>query len=485
MLRIHVSNRITELRSVEKDGEILIYIPRQLILLDCMFKALSFTACPIYLLLGEPRDQEIIGAAAKTLVRDLARDLSVFSGAIDLFRINVKYPLYRNLYRMGEIWGELYRYLASQYLEKDAGDVDLAVSLYASRSGFIVRDQWMWREKPSSIGIRIKPDLRRASNIIESLGKPVYEYINPLSRILRSIRIPRTPDPPPPETLIEAIEGRVINYNMIKDRIAEIREKSYGERAIAKILGSMYSSRVIMDKESGVKMVIKRFSEYTSAKWLLISPTVDLITLIGIRPKALPLTRFWNEYRYSIELRRRGIRTPRILYIDPWSLTMIREYIDGDPLGVLIERGGIDRAIEIFMRTIARIHSNGFCMVDTKPDNYIAGDGMDTAYCVDLEQISPCRKPLHMAWDLAVFMYFTSLLAPEPIGDRIPEVFSWGMGIYLDSVTYDESTKNSVVKKLSDPRISSAFIMSLSILGPSRLKLFIDILKKASSTSIR
>jgi tRNA A-37 threonylcarbamoyl transferase component Bud32 len=482
MLRIHVSNRITELRSAEKDGETLIYIPRQIILLDCMFKALGFTACPIYLLLGEPRDQEIIGAAAKTLVRDLAGDLSVFSGAMDLFRVNVKYPLYRNLYRMGESGGDLYRYLASQYLENGAGDVDLAVSLYASRSGFIIRDQWMLREKPGSVGIRIKPDLRRASNIVESLGKPVYEYINPLSRILRSIRIPRTPDPLPPETLIEAVEGRVINYNMIRDRIAEIRERSYGERTIAKILGSMYSSRVVVDKESGVKLVIKRFSEYTSAKWLLLSPTVDLMTLIGIRPKALPSTRFWNEYRFSIELRRHGIRTPRILYIDPWSLTMIREYIDGEPLGVLIEQeGGIDRAIGIFMRTIAKIHSNGFCMVDTKPDNYIASDGMDAAYCVDLEQISQCRKPLHMAWDLAVFMYFTSLLAPEPVGDRVPEAFNWGMGIYLDSVTYDESTKNSVVRKLSDPRISSAFIMSLSIFSPSRLKLFIDILKKASS----
>jgi hypothetical protein len=42
MIRVVVSNKITDLGS-RKDGEITtIYVPRQLLIIDCMFKALGY-----------------------------------------------------------------------------------------------------------------------------------------------------------------------------------------------------------------------------------------------------------------------------------------------------------------------------------------------------------------------------------------------------------------------------------------------------------
>ncbi len=483
MIRVVVTSKITDLGS-RRDKETTIYIPKQLLIIDCMFKALGYRACSLYLLLGEPRDDEIISLASRSLIRDLIWDFSIFSGGYDLVKLSVRYPLYKNLYRLSRGDGSIYKYLATQYLEKGKNDIDLAIGFNAERYGFKVRDQWISREKPMKVVIPIKADWIKADNVMGNLRRSVNEFLNPLVKILRDIEVPPTHDPPPPEILIEVAEGRVISYNDVKTRLIRIKDDALIKGALSKMFGAISASKIYVERESGVKIVVKRFSEYTSTKWLLISPTVDLITFVGIRPKTMPSTRFWNEYRYTVELRKYGIKTPRILYIDPWSLTMIREYIEGEPLSIYIARGNsLDRAVEIFMNAISEIHNKGLCMVDTKPDNFLVSkDG--EIYYVDLEQVERCRKAIHMAWDIAVFSYFTCLTAPNEHLERIPEIFRDKINIYFKKLSYDNEVRGSILRGFSDPRLTPIFILSLSVVNPIRLKILVDIFKRLSSIDL-
>jgi len=482
MIRIVVSNKITDLRR-RRDGKITtIYIPRRLLIIDCMFKALGYRACSLYLLLGEPRDDEIISLASRSLIRDLIWDFSIFSAGYDLVRLSVRYPLYKNLYRLSRSDGSIYSYLATQYLEKGRSDIDLAIGFNAERYGFKVSNQWISRERPIRVMTPIKADWIKVDNIMGNLRRSVNEFLNPLVKMLRDVEVPQIYNPPPPEILIEAVEGRVINYDDVRTRLTRVKNDPLVKGALPKMLGSISASKIYVDRESGVKIVVKRFSEYTSTKWLLISPTVDLITFVGIRPKTLPSTRFWNEYRYTVELRKYGIKTPRILYIDPWSLTMIREYIEGEPLSIYIARGNsLDNAVEIFMNAISEIHNKGLCMVDTKPDNFLVSrDG--EIYYVDLEQVERCRKTIHMSWDIAVFSYFTCLAAPSEHLERIPEIFRDKIDIYLKKLSYNDEVRGSILRGFSDPRLTPIFILSLSVVNPVRLKILVDVFKRLSST---
>ncbi|MEM2203620.1 MAG: hypothetical protein QXI22_04605 [Sulfolobales archaeon] len=480
MIRIVVKSRITDLGVVTTNHVTEIRVPKQITLLDCMLKTMGYSLCAAYLVSGEPRDDDIVSAAARRLVSDLSNDLSAFSEAHGLFRVSIKYPLYKNLYRLTSR-AEIYKHLAIRYLENGSPDVDLAIGITARNAGFKIDGGWLSIDKEKGYLVNIRADWLKTIPAIESLKRSFDEYLNPLIKILKSVRIPQLEDPPPPEDLIECVEGKVIDYRSIRDRIYDsgvVRS----DKTLPKILNALSTSRIVRDRESGVKMVMKNFSDYASAKWLLISPTVDLMTRVGIRPKALPRARFWNEYRYTIELRRLGIATQRILYIDPWSLTMIKEYIEGEPLSRYAIYGGmVDEAVEIFMRTIAKIHSSGVCLIDTKPDNFIAMEGSDTAYCIDLEQAGRCRRYSHMAWDLVVFPYFLLLIAPNNMANRIPLIIEDKIRIYLDSLKLGDKAKARILSSLSDPRITYIFLVGLSIIGPTKIKPLLDILKKLGS----
>lgn len=480
MIKIVVGGRITDLGVVAREHVTEIHVPKQIVLLDCMLKTTGYSICSAYLVSGEPRDEDIISIAARRLVGDLSSELSAFSGAHDLFRINIKYPLYKTLHRLGSR-ADVYKHLAITYLENGSQDFDLALRVNAENAGFRVDGEWLSIDRGKRYSVNIRADWLKIAPTIESMKRSLDEYLNPFIKILKGVKTPQPEDPPPPESLIECVEGRVIDYRSIRGRVESLR-RDRGGRIQPKILGMLSTSRIVVDRESGVKMVVKSFSDYASAKWLLISPTVDLMTLIGIRPKALPQTRFWNEYRYTIELRRRGIATQRILYIDPWSLTMLKEYIDGEPLSsYAIDSGMLGDAVEIFMRTIARIHSSGICLIDTKPDNFIAVNGGDTAYCVDLEQAGQCRRYSRMAWDLIVFPYFLLLATPSHTASSIPRILEDRIGIYLDNLKLSDDAKRKILRSLSDPRITSIFLVSLSIASPTRIKPLVDILKKLSS----
>lgn len=86
-----------------------------------------------------------------------------------------------------------------------------------------------------------------------------------------------------------------------------------------------------------------------------------------------------------------------------------------------------------------------------------------------------------MAWDLIVFPYFLLLIAPSNVASRIPLIIEDKIKVYLDSLKLGDEAKARILKSLSDPRVTSIFLISMSIVGPTRIKPLLDILKKLGS----
>lgn len=486
MIRVILSSRLQDLRRDVSEEEVRIYVPRQLAWADCVMGFLNYAVCSPYLVAGEPREESLVLASSRRLLLDLSREARIFSEIWDLVSFSPKYPLYRKLYELGESEASIYRILAAEYLERGAEDLEVGILVNAPRAGFSIRGGRLAAERRGGAWIA-SADIARVSRILGGLRRSLGEYVSPVKRLFSEFPVSGGPDPPPPESMIEIPEGAVLPYKKIRGRLEILPREPVEGRRVVKILKRASSSRIAVDRGSGVRLVVKRFSDPSAAKWVLVSPAVDIMTLVGVKPKMLPSTRFWNEYRSSLLFRERGMMVPRILYIDPWDLVMVKEYVEGQPLSSFLEEGeDLERAVEAFMRTIALAHSSGLCLVDTKPDNFVAG-GRGGIYYVDLEQAGPCLKPYHMAWDIAIFSYFAAIMVPEKALAALTASLKMGVQIYMGALSPSvrERERNKILRSLSDPRLASALLLSLSIIDPLRLRPVVRIFKELSPAGDR
>ncbi len=180
----------------------------------------------------------------------------------------------------------------------------------------------------------------------------------------------------------------------------------------------------LSDKKRSVKVVVKKFSDLRSFKWIALNVWG---ALASARFRMSPLSRLAKEYRFLKELREAGFNTPQAIAVVLGERVLVREFIDGIPIGTVVSgalKGEdlVPEPIEAFGETLGRIHSAGYRLGDTKPNNAIFVDGK--VYLTDLEQASIGGDK---AWDVSEFLYFSAKLTLNAEAVRsIMEAFAKG-----------------------------------------------------------
>ena len=163
-----------------------------------------------------------------------------------------------------------------------------------------------------------------------------------------------------------------------------------------RFLINQITSQTIVKKEGRVPIVLKCYESGSSLKWFILSPMFKSSYPYVVSPSERmkrELEFFLNDWE--------TFRVPRVIDFDLKKKCVKREYLDARPL----ER---PEDFELVGVALNEIHSKGYLMGDTKPQNYLVKG--DTIYVIDAEQAIKCNSPRLMAWDLVVLFFFASYL---------------------------------------------------------------------------
>lgn len=218
---------------------------------------------------------------------------------------------------------------------------------------------------------------------------PTARGLTPLSRAL---------DLP---SMLSALEG---------SQVGELRIQRYGG-----VLNEVYLLTYMaggMDR----RVIMKRYTSWTGIKWAPI-----LLWTIGTRNfSVLGRTRMERECAMSSLLKREGIPTPEVLQVSFEDQLILREYIEGENLAVVVRMvvkgAGDEGGLELIRRAgglVAAVHRVGAVLGDCKPENFISAG--DSLIVLDLEQ---GERSDERAWDLAEFMYYSGHYA-DPLDTAV------------------------------------------------------------------
>jgi len=227
-------------------------------------------------------------------------------------------------------------------------------------------------------------------------------------------RMRERPEPPReldvPRSLLRLDEGRfVADAASLKKELAEISGLS-DWKASERVLGEPYATTTLLTIKGGGRersFVVKNFSDVRSLKWALLGVWAAAARKFSMSPVA----RMEREYRASIELREKGVLTPKIAAVAPGERLMAKDFVDGPPLSKVIDgllQGRADdmACVKGYGAALARVHGAGMALGDAKASNVVvAKDGL---YLTDLEQSVAGGD---FAWDLAEFLYYTAKLS--------------------------------------------------------------------------
>jgi len=195
------------------------------------------------------------------------------------------------------------------------------------------------------------------------------------------------------------------------------------------------------------KLVAKNFADWYGLKWFPLAIWTLGITDFDITAKG----RMANEFSINRFLKGHGFDVPDIIYLDWEKSVIVRNFVDGKTLDILIRSQEEQLSPEVSKNVfqagekIAQVHKSGVTLGDCKDENLISNDGR--IFFFDLEQ---AHKHGHQSWDIAEFLYYSGrfLLSTNKIHD-IAENFLEG---YL-SVGDKEN-----VKRISSTVFSSIFL---------------------------
>jgi tRNA A-37 threonylcarbamoyl transferase component Bud32 len=244
---------------------------------------------------------------------------------------------------------------------------------------------------------------------------------------------------------IEATARKILS--MSKDEKIEIK-------AIGGVLNDVFLIKA-PTKYGERKLVVKRFKDWSSFKWFPLA-----LWSIGTRTFAiLGRSRLEKECAINRLLHSKGIKVPKLLYVNSDERLVFMDYIEGETVNNVIRRlAGPNRGkkakkdlkiIERVGKRLAKVHAIGVSLGDTKPENMIIGKNGEI-YLMDFEQAS---RGGDQVWDVAEFLYYAGHdippVAQKRIAETIAETFIVG---YLKA-----GGKGETIRKAANPKYTKVF----------------------------
>jgi len=239
------------------------------------------------------------------------------------------------------------------------------------------------RVKPRVVGEEVKSKVMRS---IEMIRSPI-ELENP-EILLRTKFSLFTPKPLSYKDIVRTIFG------------SEVRIKTQIKKGL---LSPTYILEVdSLDNKN--KIVIKEFSWLWIIKWLLIQLWTIDVKKFSISPRS----RMLNEYLGLINIKEiSNVNSPKPLLIDWGGKKLVIEYVVGDRLSEYIDKGYSDFLKKKFYEYgvfLGNIHSQGYTIGDTKPQNILIGKQVEQFTIIDLEQ---WRVDQNKSWDISLFLFYS------------------------------------------------------------------------------
>ena len=463
---------LEELRSLYRASAAL-YIPSEVLRLDLRYGALLDVVADLFLLpiLGAEGCRDVLRGVERFRARAVAEaalltilDLRSrgLSGLLPLIRAPLSYfPVYKASLRvvfnpyilrvfaecrdaatcLREL-GEEFRVpveeaAASGYLELVNGYARLR-PLSSIGLGRALRQLLMLRA--SAVALRIVRNAYRGGAALWGHSAPCLE--GPLIRVLIN-----------PYTLLE-VDGVKLGYQDFK-RSADTPRLDLLDRI---------ATDVAFGSCGGSVCIAKRYLTPKSAKWVAAKFTRFLTVDFWVSPGV----RMANEIVFTRILSGIGVAVPRIIAADLETYTLYREYIEGEPL----TRYVCSTRLDVFEKTgsvLAKIHSRGLSLGDTRPSNFIVSGGR--VYVVDLEQVRVGGDP---SWDLAELLYFIAFECESRCrgGNKLLYFLRYARGVIKGYVC--SGGDPSVVGRASSRRFSSVFSLLLTPITSERYRRAIE-----------
>jgi len=204
---------------------------------------------------------------------------------------------------------------------------------------------------------------------------------------------------------------------------------------LAGVLNDVYL--VSADQE---QLVAKKYTDWFSLKWF----TINLVTLGTKKFSVVGSSRLANEYGMNRILSTEGIAVPDVVHVSIPDRILLERYIPGRNVASLVKlasssdqlsAGDYELAFQIG-RAMARIHSIGVTVGDSKPENFVVS--LDRKiYSLDLEQAT---KKGDKAWDVSEFLFYSGHYSP---------LMTQGLSQFTDGFIegYCESGERSVLRR--------------------------------------
>ncbi|GBC74825.1 hypothetical protein HRbin06_00132 [archaeon HR06] len=277
---------------------------------------------------------------------------------------------------------------------------------------------------------------------LKVIGK---EVASKLSRFREVSELPKEIKTPKRLWVLE--EGKIIEDG---ENWIEVIAEEYGLKHPFTItsykLGEIYNVSkfyTLDDGEKKISFVVKNFLDFKNVKWTILS----LWTFASKKFSLTAFNRLYNEYIAHLNLRRLGIKTPKILFILLDEKILIKEYIEGVNMSKIIQNfleGDLNKEhlISLLGKKMAMIHNFNYSLGDTKASNFIVHN--DDIYLTDLEQ---AQRGGNKAWDIALFLYFSCKLnSNTQICERFTRAFLEG---YLKLGSIDVVKEAAALKYLT------------------------------------
>jgi tRNA A-37 threonylcarbamoyl transferase component Bud32 len=203
----------------------------------------------------------------------------------------------------------------------------------------------------------------------------------------------------------------------IREIIVKIRPNS---RILINPLGGVLNEVYLVHADSE-KLVAKKFTDWHGFKWF----TLNLVALGTKSFFVSGKARLTNEFGINHLLQKNYVNVPEIYHISIPDRILVEKYIDGIPVVDIIKKiltkktpeQSLYESISAVGRNIAKVHTLGIQLGDSKPENFIR-NSEGKIFILDVEQ---AKKSGDFAWDIAVFLYFSAHYS-TPNGENMRQV---------------------------------------------------------------